>query len=81
VDAGLAFDGFTDAALFQKDHPESKQFLNFLNSWTQLTAVLNELSRAMGLADFYPFVLSREAVRKMGFIHEVAHATLPHRVG
>jgi hypothetical protein len=69
VDAGLAFDGFTDAALFQKDHPESGQFLNFLNSWTQLTAVLNELSRAMGLADFYPFVLSRSAVAKLHFVH------------
>ena len=38
-------------------------------SWTQLTAVLNELSRAMGLADFYPFVLSQRAVAKLHFVH------------
>jgi len=33
--------------------------------------VLNEMSRSMGLADFYPFVLSKEAVRKLHFIHMV----------
>jgi len=69
VDAGVVFDGFTDAALVRPDHPGSGRFLGFLNSWTQLTTVLNELSRAMGLADFYPFVLSRSAVSKLHFVH------------
>lgn len=46
-------------------------FLSFVNAWTELTGVLNELSRSMGLADFYPFVLSREAIRKLHFIHLV----------
>jgi hypothetical protein len=71
VDAGMGFDGFTYQALALPDQPGSGRFLNFLNSWTQLTAVMNELSRAMGLADFYPFVLSQRAVAKLHFVHTV----------
>ena len=69
VDAGMEFDGFTADVLAHPDQSGSSTFLQFLNSWTQLTAVLNELSRAMGLADFYPFVLSQRAVAKLHFIH------------
>ncbi len=50
------------------------EFLDLLNSWTRLSAVLNELSRAMGLADFYPFVLSRAVVRKLHMVHRVIAA-------
>jgi len=71
VNAGLEFDGFTPQALAAPELPDSPRFLEFLNSWTQLTAVLNELSRAMGLADFYPFVLSQRAVAKLHFVHMV----------
>ncbi len=45
-------------------------FLAMLNAWTRLTAVLNELSRSMGLPDFYPFVLSDRVVRKLHFVHQ-----------
>jgi hypothetical protein len=69
LSAGMEFDGFTHAALASPDLPGSGRFLEFLNDWTQLTAVLNELSRAMGLADFYPFVLSQRAVAKLHFVH------------
>jgi len=71
VNAGVEFDGFTADALARPGQPDSQRFLNFLNSWTQLTAVMNELSRAMGLADFYPFVLSQRAVAKLHFVHLV----------
>ena len=69
VNAGTEFDGFTTAALAEPEQPGSARFLQFLNSWTQLTTVLNDLSRAMGLPDFYPFVLSKSAVAKLQFIH------------
>jgi hypothetical protein len=71
VDAGVEFVGFTQHVLARPDLPGSAGFLDFLNSWTQLTAVMNELSRAMGLADFYPFVLSQRAVAKLHFVHTV----------
>ena len=75
VSAGMAFEGFTQKALAAPQVPGSGRFLQFLNSWTQLTTVLNELSRAMGLADFYPFVLSQRAVGKLHFVRMVVAAS------
>ena len=53
------------AALLSLLSVEARAFLNFINACTRLTAVLNKLSRAMGLIDFYPFVLSRSVVAKL----------------
>ena len=60
---------FTIDALYQPDHPQAQHFLDFLNDWTRLTTLLNEMSRSMGQPDFYPFVLPREVVAKLHFIH------------
>jgi hypothetical protein len=67
--AQLEFTPFTIDALYQPDHPEAQHFLDFLNDWTRLTTLLNEMSRSMGQPDFYPFVLPREVVAKLHFIH------------
>ena len=67
--AQLEFTPFTLDALYQPDHPEAQNFLDFLNDWTRLTTMLNEMSRSMGQPDFYPFVLPREVVAKLHFIH------------
>jgi len=60
---------FTLDQLYQPDDAQAGQFLDFLNHWTRLTTMLNEMSRSMGLADFYPFALPREVVAKLHFIH------------
>jgi hypothetical protein len=62
-------------ALWRTDVPGANDFLEFLNSWVELTNVLNELSRSMGQPDFYPFVLPRAAVAKLQFIHCVVTGT------
>ena len=67
--AQLEVTPFTLAALYQPDHPEAQHFLDFLNDWTRLTTLLNEMSRSMGQPDFYPFVLPHEVVAKLHFIH------------
>ena len=67
--AQLEFTPFTLDALYQSGHPEAQHFLDFLNDWTRLTTLLNEMSRSMGQPDFYPFVLPREVVAKLHFIH------------
>ena len=59
--------GGTDGAL-------ARGFLQLLGGWMELTGVLNELSRSMGVQDFYPFVLSLGAVRKLYFVHRVIAA-------
>ena len=56
------------------DDAERAGFIELVRGWTELTAVLNELSRSMGLADFYPFVLSASVLRKLYFVHRLVHA-------
>ncbi len=60
---------FTLDELYQPDHPQAEQFLAFINHWTRLTTMLNEMSRSIGQPDFYPFVLPRDVVGKLHFIH------------
>jgi hypothetical protein len=51
-----------------------KGFAALVRSWMELSGVLNELSRSMGVADFYPFVLSPQAVRKLHAVHRLITA-------
>lgn len=62
---------FASDALFRPQDPGGARFLHLLDSWTRLTGVLNELSRAMGLNAFYPFALSNTAAAKLHFVHLV----------
>jgi hypothetical protein len=67
----LPFESFGLEALARPEEPSAADFLGLLNAWARFTAVLNELSRSMGLPDFYPFILSRQAVAKLHFVHTV----------
>ncbi len=67
----LPFERFQADSLAQPEAPNAVEFLELLNAWGRMTVVLNELSRSMGLPDFYPFVLSRDAVAKLHFVHTV----------
>lgn len=71
----LEFTPFTIDALYQPEHVGAGQFLVFLNHWTRLTTLVNEMSRSMGQPDFYPFVLARDVVAKLHFIHLVVSAS------
>lgn len=74
------FTPFGASELYQPKHPDATRFLDFLNRWTQLTMMLNGMSRAMGQPDFYPFVLPHEVVAKLHFIHFLVMATADARV-
>jgi len=72
----IQYEAFTPQVL-TPDTPDAKPsaddlaFLAVVNGWIELTGALNEVTRSMGEPDFYPFVLSRPAVRKLHFIHKV----------
>jgi hypothetical protein len=68
----MTIENFENADLYEADD----HFLEFINSWIPLTAALNELSRSMGLNDFYPFVLSKSSIRKLHFVHRVVRGAL-----
>jgi hypothetical protein len=63
----------SDLALAEED-TDAQYFIDLVNGWMELTGVLNELSRSMGLADFYPFVLARPALRKLHLVHRIVRA-------
>jgi hypothetical protein len=46
-----------------------------MKAWVPLTYVLNNLSRGLGRADSYPFVLTPVVVQKLRFVHETIHAS------
>ncbi len=47
----------------------------FLEEWTRLTIILNELNRSIGLNDAYPFTHSHTIASKLNFIHSVVDPT------
>jgi hypothetical protein len=49
-------------------------FDDLIGAWVPLTVALNSLNRSMGLADAYPFVLTRQAITKLRFVHDVIEA-------
>ncbi len=61
--------------LYDASAPDAEQFILLINSWVQLTTVLNELARSMGQQDFYPFVMSRPVLRKIHFIQIIVKET------
>ena len=73
----MEIEPFGRDALFRPNDPGAKLFLSFVNGWIELSSVLNELSRAMGQPDLYPFALPRPAVAKLHFIHLVVMQCTP----
>jgi hypothetical protein len=74
IDAGsvdIETEPYTVDDLWKPQDPNAEGFLAFINSWVVLTQALNELTRSMGQPDYYPFILPRQAIAKLHFIHEV----------
>lgn len=70
-DVEQAVEPFSVDDLYDPQAPDAQRVILLVNSWVQLTTVLNELARSMGQHDFYPFVMSRAVLRKMHFIQMI----------
>ena len=70
----LRYEPFGEGSLLPQADADDAELLAMVNRWMELTAVLNELARSMGQPDFYPFVLSSEAVSKLDFVHRVVRS-------
>ncbi|HTB52475.1 MAG TPA: putative zinc-binding peptidase [Ferruginibacter sp.] len=57
-------------ASINKDPYTVDKFDDIIKMWLPLTFALNSLSRSMGHADFYPFVISKPVIDKLRFIHD-----------
>jgi hypothetical protein len=70
-DVEMAVEPFVVDDLYDPNAPDAQTVILLINSWVQLTTVVNELARSMGQQDFYPFVMSRPVLRKMHFIQMI----------
>ena len=57
--------------------PVERLFDDLIASWYPLTYALNSLSRGLGVADVYPFVVFAPAVEKLRYVHETVMARTP----
>jgi hypothetical protein len=74
-DVETTVEPFSKKDLYDPNAPDAQGVILLINSWVQLTTVLNELARSMGQHDFYPFVLSRPVLKKLHFIQMVVKET------
>jgi hypothetical protein len=44
-----------------------------IDNWVPLASMLNNLNRAMGHPDAYPFILTPPVIEKLGFVHGLVH--------
>ncbi|HEY0032314.1 MAG TPA: putative zinc-binding metallopeptidase, partial [Devosia sp.] len=51
----------------------SPDFSIVASNWVPLVLLLNNLNRAVGQPDVYPFVLSPRILEKLSFIHRLVH--------
>ncbi|SFN48176.1 putative zinc-binding metallopeptidase [Variovorax sp. OV329] len=51
--------------------PDGMEFRLLVARWVPLTLLVNSLNRSLGQADAYPFALSRGALDKLQYIHEI----------
>jgi len=57
--------------------PAATDFDQWIAEWVDLTIVMNELNRSMGLEDAYPFVLSEAVKEKLRFVHQLVVPSPP----
>jgi hypothetical protein len=55
------------------DPYDTSDLQGLIAQWLSLAEVMNALNRSMGQPDPWPFVLSPNAIAKLGFIHAVIH--------
>ncbi len=70
--AGPTGDLSTDVKL---DPYQTADFDRLIDGWLPLVFAVNSLNRSMGLSDLYPFVISDEVRRKLGFMHMIARGS------
>ena len=51
------------------DPYRAENFDQVVAAWLPFTFAINSVARAMGARDLYPFILSPDVIRKLGFIH------------
>ena len=59
---------------------EMPDFDKLVEQWVPVTLLVNSLNRSLGQGDAYPFALSKPALDKLRFVHDVIRAPRKHPV-
>ncbi|WDR04960.1 putative zinc-binding metallopeptidase [Devosia rhodophyticola] len=70
---GLKFGLISDQTQRHLDPYSEYDFSRVMDNWVPLSSLLNNLNRAMGHPDAYPFVLGPSVMAKLAFIHGLLH--------
>lgn len=73
LERGVAHGPPVVPAAIVPEQPDVKR--NILEQWLPVSQFVNAMTRSLGIADGYPFVLSAPVLEKLQFIHEVVQAT------
>ena len=72
IDASrLEYTPFGSEVLYRPEDPGVDRYLAFINHWALLASMVNEMARATGQPEIYPFVLAHHVVTKLHFVHLV----------
>jgi hypothetical protein len=74
----ITLPGESDEELEELTNPfegGSPDFGELVDQWVPITLLVNSLNRSLGQGDAYPFALSRGALGKLRFVHDVIHAS------
>lgn len=66
--------GRTLAAHIEIDAYRASSAAELMENWVPLAALINNLNRAVGQHDAYPFVLTPPVIAKLDFVHKVVRA-------
>jgi hypothetical protein len=58
---------------YKKNPFDEENFDQLMKLWVPLTGVLNTFNRSMGQPDFYPFLVSEAAIKKLSFVNGLIH--------
>ncbi|MEZ5562678.1 MAG: putative zinc-binding metallopeptidase [Gammaproteobacteria bacterium] len=65
-------DALETAAAFGMAGATAGSSADWISEWGQLSVMLNEMNRSLGIDDAYPFVIAAPVVRRLQFIHRLA---------
>ncbi len=54
-----------------------RDIATLIDAWLPLAYAVNSLNRSMGQPDLYPFVLAPQAIKKLGYVHDLIHGFDP----
>lgn len=67
-------DDFTEPIHLNQDPYKAESIESLIERWIPLIIALNSLNRSMGHEYAYPFVISKQVIEKLGFVHRVIHS-------